>query len=129
MKDLIKNRLTTKTEFLGARDILENLQMLINEIDIDDFNVKHMSDTEATFSFTTKVEQQRDMIITISMDYKDILFLLEYEGRGITQSMYLVKDGEVVNSEVVNDEIIYGEILNDEILNDEILNDVCDCLT
>jgi hypothetical protein len=109
MKDLTKNRLTIKTEFVGARHILESLPMLIKKFDIDEFNIKHMGDTEATFRFTTKVEPPCDMIITISRDYKDILFLLEYEGRGITESMYLVKNGEVVN-----DEIICDEILNDD---------------
>jgi hypothetical protein len=54
MKDLIKNRLEVKAEFSDAKSILESLPMIIKEFDVDEFNVKHRSDTEAIFTFTTK---------------------------------------------------------------------------
>jgi len=99
MKDLIKNRLEVKAEISDAKSILENLPMLIKKFDVDKFNIKHTSNTEAIFTFTTKVEPPRDMIRTISRDHKDILLLLEYEGHGIIKSMYLVKNDEVLHDD------------------------------
>ncbi len=99
MKNLIKNRLEVKAEILGAKYVLESLPMIIKKFDVDEFNIKHMSDTEAIFTFTTKGKPPCDMIRTISRGHECILFLLEYEGHGITKSMYLVKNGEVLNDE------------------------------
>ncbi len=64
MKDLIKNRLEVKAEILGAKYVLESLPMIIKEFDVDEFNIKHMSDTAAIFTFTT--QPPCDMIKTIS---------------------------------------------------------------
>ena len=99
MKDLIKNRLEVKTTKSNAKSILESLPMLIQKFDVDEFNIKHMGNAIAIFTFTTKDEPPRDMIRTISRGHKDIFFLLEYEGHGITKSMYLVKNDEVLHEE------------------------------
>ena len=99
MKDLIKNRLEVKAEMSGAQYILESLPMLIEKFNVDEFNIKHMGATDATFTFKTNDEPPRDMIRTISRGHKKLLFLLEHEGHGKTKRMYLVKNDEVLIDE------------------------------